>query len=78
MAITTKDMVEAARKSGVWFAGRQTEKGNYIGNEKPDKKGNYSDTDDLGCYYKSIYFLKTEPHRLGEEEFSFYFAVDRT
>ncbi len=36
----------------------------------------------IGMHYptseQSIYLLKTIPHRLGEEEFLFYFAVDRT
>lgn len=58
MAATSTDMLKAARKAGAWLAAQQTEKGNYIGNEKPDKEGNYSDTDDLGCYYKSIYPLR--------------------
>jgi len=58
MAVTSKQMMEAAKKAGAWLASQQTERGNYIGNEKPDKGGNYSDTDDLGCYYKSIYPLR--------------------
>ncbi len=58
MAIRIEEMIKAARKAGAWLASRQTEKGCYIGNEGPDNEGIYSDTDDLGCYYKSIYSLK--------------------
>ena len=56
--ITSEDLLKAAQKSNQWLRSRQTEKGNYVGFEEPDKDGNYPDTDDLGCYYKSIYFLR--------------------
>ena len=58
MAIKSEQLLEAAKKAGHWFVTRQTEMGNYIGAEKPDAKGIYADTHDVGCYYKSIHFLR--------------------
>jgi len=58
MAITSEQLLAAAKKAGAWFVARQTKNGNYIGLEKPDANGIYPDTHDVGCYYKSIHFLK--------------------
>ena len=58
MKIKCEHLMEAAIKAGQWFVTRQTELGNYIGNEKPDSNGTYTDTHDVGCYYKSLHFLK--------------------
>ncbi|MFH1615230.1 MAG: hypothetical protein ABIG61_09130 [Planctomycetota bacterium] len=59
MAVKCEQLLEAARRAGSWFVSRQTGKGNYIGNEPVDSKGIYPDTHDVGCYYKSIYFLRS-------------------
>lgn len=58
MIIKSKHLLDSARKAGAWLSNHQTNKGNYIGREKPDEYGIYSDTDDLACYYKSFYFLR--------------------
>jgi len=48
---------EAAKRATAWLAAQQTEMGNYRGNEAPID-GVYPDTDDIGCYYKSVYTLR--------------------
>ena len=58
MSISADELLGAARRAGAWLASRQTEKGNYLGNDKPDKNGVYPDTDDISCYYKSTYFMR--------------------
>ena len=58
LTITSKDLLVAARKAAAWLAGRQSPRGDYVGLEPPDEKGVHADTDDLGCYYKSIYTLR--------------------
>lgn len=58
MTIKVEDLLKAAQKSTNWLYSRQTEKGNYVGLEQPDENGIYPDTDDLGCYYKSVYCLR--------------------
>ena len=62
MNINGEQLLEAAHKAGKWLASRQTEIGNFIGNEKPDGNGIYPDTHDVGCYYKSAHFL----HAVGQ------------
>lgn len=64
MTIKPEQLLDAAKKAGQWFVSRQTEKGNYIGNEKPDANGIYPDTHDVGCYYKSIHFLQAVGEKL--------------
>ena len=59
MVIKSEQLLAAAKKAGQWLVSRQMEKGNYIGNEKPDDNGIYPDTHDVGCYYKSVYFLRS-------------------
>jgi len=49
---------EAAKRATAWLAAQQTEMGNYRGNEQPTAEGVYPDTDDIGCYYKSVYSLR--------------------
>jgi|GEM_PF-1071863 len=56
--IKSKRLIKAAHKSAKWFLTRQTHKGNYIGNDPPDADGCYPDTHDVGCYYKSLHFLR--------------------
>lgn len=58
MKITSTHLLDAARKAAQWFTTRQAAKGNYIGTDKPDANGIYPDTHDVGCYYKSIHFLR--------------------
>lgn len=48
----------AGRRAMAWLAAQQTALGNYRGNEQPRADGVYADTDDIGCYYKSIYSLR--------------------
>jgi len=57
MKITSKHLEETAKKATGWLASRMTPLGNYKGNQAPDKDGIYTDTDDIGCYYKSVYPL---------------------
>jgi len=64
MSIKSEDLLAAAKKAGQWFVSRQAEKGNYVGNEKPDGNGIYPDTHDVGCYYKSVHFLNAVGERL--------------
>jgi len=59
MSIRTEHLLDAAGKAARWIVSCQQEKGNYLGNEKPDENGIYPDTHDVGCYYKSIYFLRS-------------------
>lgn len=59
MSVKSEQLLKVAKKSAQWLVSRQGEKGNYIGNEKPDENGIYPDTHDVGCYYKSIYFLRS-------------------
>ena len=58
MKITSAILREAAHRAATWLASQQTEQGNYRGLAEPDENGIYPDTDDVGCYYKSIYSLR--------------------
>lgn len=58
MAVTSRQLEEAAKRAAAWLAAQQTEKGNYRGNEPARADGTFADTDDIGCYYKSIYTLR--------------------
>ncbi len=59
MNITSTVLLDAAHRATQWLASMQTEQGNYRGLGNPDAHGIYADTDDVGCYYKSIYSLRT-------------------
>ena len=50
--------MHAGQRAAAWLASQQTGQGNYRGIEAPDDSGIYPDTDDVGCYYKSIYSLR--------------------
>lgn len=50
--------MKAGKKAAAWLTAHQTPAGNYIGRETPAETGAYPDTDDLGCYYKSVYPLR--------------------
>jgi len=56
--VKSVQLEEAAKRATAWLAAQQTEMGNYRGKETPDANGVYPDTDDIGCYYKSIYTLR--------------------
>lgn len=58
MALKSTDLLSAARKAAAWLVSQQTPMGNYKGLEQPRPDGVYPDTDDLGCYYKSMYTLR--------------------
>jgi len=58
MPLKSSDLLAAARKASAWLASQQTAMGNYKGLEPPGEDGVYPDTDDLGCYYKSMYTLR--------------------
>ncbi len=58
MKITSTVLIEAGQRAARWLASQQSPLGNYRGLGEPDEKGIYSDTDDVGCYYKSIYTLR--------------------
>ena len=58
MKITSVVLVEAARRAVNWLSSQQTPQGNYRGLGEPDADGIYRDTDDVGCYYKSVYSLR--------------------
>jgi len=58
MQLTSKHLEDAARHATAWLASQQTEKGNYRGNDARNEDGTFPDTDDVGCYYKSIYTLR--------------------
>ncbi len=58
MTLTTADLEAAAKRAAAWLASQLTPLGNYKGNEPQDEDGAYPDTDDIGCYYKSIYTLR--------------------
>jgi len=58
MKISSTVLLEAAHRSARWLASQQNPLGNYRGTTVPDENGIYSDTDDIGCYYKSIYSLR--------------------
>ncbi len=55
--LTSAHLEVAAKRAMAWLAAQQTALGNYLGNE-PREGGIYADTDDIGCYYKSIYSLR--------------------
>ena len=59
MALTSADLERAAKRATAWLASELTEKGNYRGHEPQDSDGIFPDTDDVGCYYKSIYSLRS-------------------
>ena len=56
--IQSIELEAAAKRATAWLAAQQTEKGNYRGNDPRAADGTYADTDDVGCYYKSIYTLR--------------------
>ena len=56
---------KAGKKAAAWLAEHQTSRGNYIGREKPTENGDYPDTDDIGCYYKSVYPLRIAGESVG-------------
>jgi len=58
MKITSTILMESARRAVNWLASQQTARGNYRGLGAPDENGIYADTDDVGCYYKSVYSLR--------------------
>ncbi len=58
MQITSAILLEAGQRAARWLASQQTGKGNYRGLAEPDENGIYADTDDVGCYYKSVYSLR--------------------
>ncbi len=55
---TSTQLAQAAHRAAAWLASQQTALGNYQGNDTPDAAGVYADTDDVGCYYKSVYTLR--------------------
>lgn len=59
MALTSADLETAAKRGTAWLASQLTPMGNYKGDEPQDSDGTYPDTDDIGCYYKSIYTLRS-------------------
>ncbi len=58
MRITSTILRDAAHHAASWLASQQTPLGNYRGLAQPDENGIYPDTDDIGCYYKSVYSLR--------------------
>jgi len=58
MALKSTDLLVAARKAAGWLVSQQMPMGNYRGIEQSRPDGVYPDTDDLGCYYKSMYTLR--------------------
>lgn len=62
MKITSTILRQAAQRATGWLASQQTEQGNYRGLKEPDANGIYPDTDDVGCYYKSVYSLRVAGH----------------
>ncbi len=56
--ITSSQLEQAAKRATAWLASQLTDMGNYRGKEQPTADGIYPDTDDIGCYYKSIYTLR--------------------
>jgi hypothetical protein len=58
MKITSAVLLEAGQRAASWLASRQTAQGNYVGREPAGPDGVYPDTDDVGCYYKSVYSLR--------------------
>jgi len=58
MKITSAHLEEAAKRATAWLAAQQTPMGNYRGREPQRPDGTFPDTDDIGCYYKSIYSLR--------------------
>lgn len=55
---TSTQLAQAAHRATAWLASQQTGLGNYRGNDQPTAEGVYPDTDDVGCYYKSVYTLR--------------------
>lgn len=58
MRITSTTLREAGQRAAAWLTSQQTQQGSYRGLGKPDAHGIYADTDDIGCYYKSVYSLR--------------------
>jgi len=58
MQLTSKQLEAAAKKATSWLASQMTEMGNYRGKEPQRTDGTFPDTDDIGCYYKSVYSLR--------------------
>ncbi|NQU10220.1 hypothetical protein HQ590_05490 [bacterium] len=58
MPLTSTDLEAAAKRATAWLASQLTDLGNYRGKETRRDDGVYPDTDDIGCYYKSIYTLR--------------------
>ena len=59
MSLTSADLEKAAKRATAWLASQQTEIGAYKGNEPQSDDGTFPDTDDIGCYYKSVYTLRS-------------------
>jgi len=55
---TSLHLEQAAKRATTWLAAQQTALGNYRGNDAANADGVYADTDDIGCYYKSVYVLR--------------------
>ena len=58
MRIKAEHLIEKGKLGAYWLASRQTSRGNYKGLESGNANGIYPDTDDIGCYYKSVYSLR--------------------
>ncbi|MEW6755456.1 MAG: beta-L-arabinofuranosidase domain-containing protein [Candidatus Latescibacterota bacterium] len=58
MQLDSSHLEAAAHKATAWLAAQMTQMGNYRGREPRGDDGVYPDTDDIGCYYKSIYALR--------------------
>ena len=58
MRITSTILREAGQRAAGWLASQQTERGGYRGLSQSGEDGVYPDTDDVGCYYKSVYSLR--------------------
>lgn len=58
MTLKSTDLERAAKKATGWLAAQLTPMGNYRGAEAQRPDGVYPDTDDIGCYYKSVYTLR--------------------
>lgn len=58
MELKSVDLEVAAKRATAWLASQLTPMGNYKGAEPQNEDGTYPDTDDIGCYYKSIYTLR--------------------
>jgi hypothetical protein len=58
MKITSVMLEGAAKRATTWLSCQMTATGNYRGAQPRNEDGTYPDTDDIGCYYKSVYSLR--------------------